>query len=136
MKMMPVAVSLLAFLAAGCAHQVTLEKPQAYSVATQRQASAITAVIDVETLSSKVEIRSFMTGIAHSWEAQPGDMLRQVADIELPQMFARYDFANTYREPPADSIVLELATPAIASRTSRRRSPCRRRRTGPEGNCC
>lgn len=114
MKAMPAAFAMLALLAAGCAHQVTFEKPEAYTVATPRHAASVTAVIDAQTLSNKVEVRSFMTGIAHTWEAQPGDMLKQVADIELPQMFARYDFANAYREPTPGSgaFVLELAVPS------------------------
>ena len=55
----------------------------------------MTAVIDQRTLN-RVPISSFMVGIIHSWEVEPGDMLKQVADIELPQMFAHYDFSNIY----------------------------------------
>lgn len=101
-------------LSAGCAHQVTFDKPAPYTIAAPKQAGTVTAVIDRKTLTAKVPIRAFMTGIAHTWEAEPGDMLKQVADIELPQMFDRYDFAHEYREPGggAKSIVLELGVPS------------------------
>lgn len=110
-----IAVVALALLAAGCAHQVTFHEAT-YAVAGTRQQVGVMAVIDSATLSRKVPIRSFMTGIAHSWEAEPGDMLRQVAAIELPQLFSRYDFATTYQEPsgPGRAIVLELAVPEYA----------------------
>ena len=83
--------ALMLLLGAGCAHQVTFDRPAAYTVSTPRLEMGVTAVIDQSTLANKVAIRSFMTGIAHSWEAEPGDMLKQVADIELQQMFSRYE---------------------------------------------
>ncbi len=105
---------LCAALAAGCAHQVTFDRPQQYVVATSKVDVGVTAVIDSETLARKVSIRSMMTGLAHDWQAEPGDMLKQVADIELPQMFTQYQSANTYFEPAAGPrwIVLELSLPA------------------------
>lgn len=109
-----VALAACALVAAGCAHQVTFERPEAYRIAAKRQEASATGVIDSQTLANKVSIRAFMTGIAQDWQVEPGDMLKQVADIELPQMFARYEFANAYREPPPGPrwIVLELAIPS------------------------
>lgn len=101
-------------LGAGCAHQITFEKPEPYAIAGAREQAAVTAVIDPQTLGNKVSIRAFMTGIAQEWQAEPGDMLKQVADIELPQMFSSYEFATAYREPAAGPrrIVLEMTIPS------------------------
>ena len=40
-----------------------------------------------------------------------GQMLKQVADIELPQMFNNYQFATSYPQPQNRTIVLELSIP-------------------------
>ena len=113
MKIVHASLAALVLLSTGCAHQVTFDRPAPYSISAPRQATGVTAVIDQRTLANKVPISSFMTGIAHSWEVEPGDMLKQIVDIELPQMFAHYDFANSYREPSApDGLILELAIPS------------------------
>jgi hypothetical protein len=113
MKIVHTGTVVLALLVTGCAHQVTFDKPDRYSISTSRQNGGITAVIAQDTLSNKAPIRAFMTGIAHSWEVEPGDMLKQVTDIELPQMFAQYEFSKTYKEVPRSVqwIILELAVP-------------------------
>jgi hypothetical protein len=107
---------VLCVVAAGCAHQVSFDRPAPYTIATQRHEVGAIAVIDQSTLTKKVPVSAWMTGIAHTWEVEPGDMLKQIADIELPQIFVRYDFSNAYRDPPADSkwIVLELAVPSYS----------------------
>lgn len=92
------AITLAAIAATGCAHQVSFQDAH-YDTGAKQQAASVVAVIDQATLDKKVAIRSFMTGIAHSWEAQPGDMLKQVVDIELPQMFASYEFSKADKEP-------------------------------------
>lgn len=112
MKIARAVVALSVLLITGCAHQVTFEKPDSYSISAPRQEVGVTTVIDQQTLEKKVPIRAFMTGIAHSWEAEPGDMLKQVADIELPQMFSQYEFARAYKEPQLKWITLELAVPS------------------------
>ena len=116
MRIVHVAFILALALTAGCAHQVTFEKPEAYVITGAKHNAGVTAVIDAATLTNKVPIRSFMTGAAHSWEVEPGDMLKQVADIELPQMFAQYQSAASYAEPPPGPrwVVLELAIPSYA----------------------
>lgn len=70
----------------GCAHSISFQELQ-YDISSKRYDESVVAVIDSNTLERTVSIRSFMTGIAHSWDARPGQMLKQVADIELPQMF-------------------------------------------------
>jgi hypothetical protein len=114
MRLTPVILISLAFVSAGCAHKVTFDKPPPYSISTTQQNAGVIAVIDQATLSNKVPIRSFMTGIAHSWEAQPGDMLKQVAEMELPQMFSDYEFSTIYRERTGEPkfIVLGLDVPS------------------------
>lgn len=115
MKIPQILLAASALLLGACAHQVTFHEA-AYAVSTPRHEASVVAVIDPATLGRKVPIRSFMTGIAHSWEAEPGDMLRQVADIELPQAFSRYELATTYQEPAGGGrgIVMELAVPEYA----------------------
>ena len=84
--------------ASGCAHQVTFQDAH-YQIGAKQQAANVVAVIDQATLNNKVEIRSWMAGIANGWEVEPGDMLKQVVDIELPQMFAAYEFSTNDKEP-------------------------------------
>jgi hypothetical protein len=106
--------ALLVILSAalsGCAHQIAFENAH-YHTGAKRQQGAVVAVIDEATLRNTVSIRSYMTGIAHSWDAQPGEMLKQVADIELPQMFQQYEFSTSTPERPAGRpIVLKLSVP-------------------------
>ncbi|MGB5832281.1 MAG: hypothetical protein WBG92_09875, partial [Thiohalocapsa sp.] len=97
-------------LGGGCAHEVTFDRPPAYEVSSPKQNEGIIAVIDRKTLTHEVPIRSFMTGNAHSWKAEPGDMLRQVAEIELPQMFASYALTESYKELPG-AITLVMTVP-------------------------
>ncbi len=68
----------------------------------------IVVVIDEATLKRVDDIHSFMTGIAHSWDAQPGVMMKQVADVEFPQMFGSYRAATSYAEPQAGDQRLTL----------------------------
>jgi hypothetical protein len=104
-------IGAILVLSAGCAHKITFDSPPEYAVSTGKQGIKVIAVIDRATLEHEVKIRSFMTGIAHSWNAQPGDMLRQVADIELPQMFASYKMSEVHRELPG-ALTLVLTVPS------------------------
>jgi hypothetical protein len=87
-----------------------------YDIGTNKQDASITTVIDPDTLNRTVSVRSFMTGIANSWDVQPGEMLKQVADIELPQMFDRYTFATANAEPSSTmpGVTLQLTIPDYA----------------------
>jgi hypothetical protein len=98
----------------GCvSHPVTFQDAS-YSTGARHHAATVVAVIDQQTLTQKVRVKSWMTGIAHNWEAEPGDMLKQVADIELPQMFSAYEFSVRDRAPPGTGpgIVLALIVPS------------------------
>ena len=112
MKRHAILVTLL-LGAAGCAHQVTFEQPEHYTVAGTRQEAGVTLVIDANTLSKTVPIRSMMTGAANEWDVQPGDMLKQVAAIELPQVFTRYEFSTMAPAKSANGrwITLQLTLP-------------------------
>jgi hypothetical protein len=103
-------VMALAVLATGCviSRPVTFQDAKYVTDAHKNNASII-AVIDPDTLSKKVSIRSFTTGIGNSWDAQPGDMLKQVVDIELPQMFSDYQFSTKDQVPSGGGAGMVLA---------------------------
>ncbi len=75
-------------------------------------------MIDPETLSNTVRIRSLTAGIGNSWEAQPGKMLKQVADVELPQIYSSYQFSTDYRTPDQGRrrVTLYMTVPNYAFR--------------------
>ena len=98
----------------GCvAHHAIAFEDTHYAIDAKKQNTSIIAVIDQQTLNQKVSIRSFMVGAGHSWDAEPGQMLKQVADIELPQMFEHYEFASDYQESnsPGQRIILKMQVP-------------------------
>lgn len=72
---------------------------------------AVTVVIDPATLSLNVPIHSFTAGITNVWDARPGEMLRQVARVELPQMFTECHWTDTTPAavPQGDAFVIELS---------------------------
>lgn len=78
----------------GCAHSISFQDLQ-YDISSNRYDESVITVIDSDTLDSTVSIRSLTTGIAHSWDARPGQMLKQITDIELPQMFKKYKFSES-----------------------------------------
>ena len=93
----------------GCAHKISFHEID-YSIEAQEHDAGLTVVMDTHTLNKEVSIRSFMAGMANSWDAQPGQMVKQVADIELPQMFKDYRFSEVYSEAPSH-ITLEIKIP-------------------------
>lgn len=99
----------------GCAihHRVAFETAP-YTTKATRQNAAIVAVIDEGTLKQTSPVRVSVNGYDNVWEVQPGDMLKQIADIELPQMFTDYAFATNQMAPPGaggPGIVLSLSVP-------------------------
>lgn len=108
-----VLLGLVAGLSGCITHPVTFQNA-GYTTNAGRQSAAIVAVIDHQTLTNKVRVKSFMTGIANNWEVEPGDMLRQVADIELPQMFSAYELSTRDQAPRGSGpgIVLGLTVPS------------------------
>ena len=91
----------------GCHHQIAFEDI-GYTIASPKQETALLVVIDQNTINQLVPIKSFMTGIAHSWEAKPGQMLKQVADVEFPQMFSSYEWSSAEKEFPSEKGPLTL----------------------------
>ncbi len=89
--------SLLLLASAGCHHSISFHEI-GYAIETESYDTSLVVVIDPKTLNQTVSIRSFMTGIAHSWDAKPGMMLKQVADVEFPQMFKHYEVAGIDNE--------------------------------------
>ena len=94
----------------GCYH-VAFDPSHSYSIESTVQDEPLTVVVDQETLAQEVSIRSWMAGIANSWNIQPGMMLKQVADIEFPQMFRDYQTADFYEASliSGKRMVLELS---------------------------
>jgi len=98
----------------GCAHTIAFhdqDESWHYSVGEEQQDAALLIVITEETLKQQESTRAFSTGVIHRWDAQPGRMLKQVADVELPQMVQHYQSATTYRESEAGKrrLTLELS---------------------------
>ncbi len=91
----------------GCHHQIAFENI-AYTIESPKQETAILVVIDHNTINQLVPIKSWMTGIAHSWDAKPGQMLKQVADVEFPQMFSSYEWTPVEKELPHEDGALTL----------------------------
>lgn len=97
MRKLILVISVL--MLAGCAsHQISFQDID-YSIATQKYDNNLTVVMNSRTLNDQVTIKSFMTGIGQDWNAQPGLMTKQVADIEFPQMFREYQFLEVFQEP-------------------------------------
>lgn len=94
----------------GCTHRISFEDI-AYAIDDEQRTEALVVVIDPATRASRVPIRAFMTGIAHSWEVEPGAMLKDVADVEFPQMFAAYRVVPEYEEPSDGGVTLALTVP-------------------------
>ncbi len=99
----------LALLTSACAHQVAFQDIN-YRVSEQPRPEALTAVVSQAERARVVPVRSVMTGVAHSWDAEPGAMLVQVAEVELPQMFERFRLLDS-AEGQDGSYVLHLAVP-------------------------
>ena len=98
----------------GCfSHQVALDPDFSYQIEPSTKKESLTVVIDSQTFHRVVPIKSWMTGIAHTWNAEPGKMLQQVAAIEFPQIFSDYQTADYYEASlhQDDRTVLELFVP-------------------------
>jgi hypothetical protein len=117
MKSHRVLIATSSLFLVGCiSHPVKFENAS-YVVPKMGNAAAVTtgivAVITPETLAAKKTISSWMSGIAHKWDAEPGLMLKDVADIEFPQAFSHYELASAYMEPKAGDRrgTVELSVP-------------------------
>lgn len=106
---------LLLLLATGCHHDIRFED-LAYSTGSKQNDAGLVAVISPQTLGQVVTIKSWATGIANSWDARPGEMLRQIADVEFPQMVKSYKLSGQYDEPNegASRLTVELSVPHYA----------------------
>ena len=79
-------VSVL-LLSTGCHHNIRFEDI-GYSIEQKKSDAGLVAVITPETFAQGKQINSIMTGAIHTWEARPGEMLSQIAEVEFPQLFA------------------------------------------------
>ena len=103
---------LLFILSTGCHHDIRFEDI-GYSLDQKKFDAGLIAVITPETVSQGRPIISLMTGAIHTWEAHPGEMLRQIAEIEFPQMVRYYHTATAYEEPKegGQRLTVELSVP-------------------------
>lgn len=102
-------LGLMLFLT-GCFHHQIAFQDVHYIVPSKQYSEKVVAVIDADTLKKEVSIHSGTAGWAHYWDAQPGQMLKQVADVELPQIFKEYHFDSTYEKNNISekTIILEM----------------------------
>ncbi len=96
----------------GCHHQIAFQDID-YTIDAPKHDGLLVVIIEPSTLNQVVPIRSWMTGIAHSWDAKPGEMLKQVADIEFPQLFELYEMKSILKESQEgeSGITLKLTVP-------------------------
>ena len=106
---------VLFLVATGCHHDIRFEEV-AYSTGSQQYDAGLVTVISPQTLGQVLTIKSWATGIANSWDARPGEMLRQIADVEFPQMVKFYRLTSQYDEPKegASRLTVELSVPHYA----------------------
>ena len=106
---------LLLLLATGCHHDIRFEEV-AYSTGSKQYDAGLVTVISPQTLGQVLTIKSWATGIANSWDPRPGEMLRQIADVEFPQMVKSYRLSTQYDEPKegASRLTVELSVPHYA----------------------
>lgn len=107
--------AFLLLLATGCHYDIRFEDV-AYSTGSKQYDAGLVAVISPQTLGQVLTIKSWATGIANSWDARPGEMLRQIADVEFPQMVKSYKLSGQYDEPKdgASRLTVELSVPHYA----------------------
>lgn len=98
----------------GCiSHPVKFDRAS-YVVPRSSSNASVVAVIAPEALAEKKTISSWMTGIAHKWEAEPGQMLKDVVEIEFPQAYPSFELAAGYAEPKTGErrATVELSVPS------------------------
>ncbi len=108
-----VATLACAVTLAGCVHHdVTFQNSDwHYQTGGVRIDRSIYVVIEPATLEQKVPIHSATVGIANVWDAQPGEMLKQVAGVEFPQSFTDCHMVDAMPAlaPGSQALVLELS---------------------------
>ncbi len=102
-------------LSTGCHYDIRFEDI-GYSTGGKLYDAGLVATIAPYTVGQVVSIKSWATGIANTWDARPGEMLRQIADVEFPQMFRHYKAASQYEEPQQGMprLTVELSIPHYA----------------------
>lgn len=85
-------------LSTGCFYNIRFEDI-GYSIEQKKFDAGLVAVITPQTVAQGKQIQSLMAGPAYTWEARPGEMLLQIAEVEFPQMFQYYRTAIEYQEP-------------------------------------
>jgi len=100
----------------GCPHHDVRFEQIGHTIENKQYDASAVVVIPASTTQEVVPIRSFMAGYANTWDVRPGHMLRQVVDVEFPQMFKSYRVSEEYTEPEGTHrrLVLDLAVTKYA----------------------
>lgn len=92
-------IIVCAVLLSGCFHHEIRFEEIGYTLEQKQLDAGLVAFIAPATVAQRQPINSIMTGAAHTWEARPGEMLKQIAEVEFPQMVRSYRTASEYEEP-------------------------------------
>ena len=85
----------------------------AHTIRATKHDTPIVTVIDGNTLGKTISFRSGTAFWLHRYDVKPGVMLKQMADAELPQMFAHYEAVTAAPPPTAGNrpVTLVLTVP-------------------------
>ena len=110
------ALLLLNLSVTGCPHHDVRFEQIGHTIENKHYDASAVVVIPNSATQEVVPIRSFMAGYANTWDVRPGHMLRQVVDVEFPQMFKTYRISEEYSEPEGahHRLVLDLAVTKYA----------------------
>jgi len=108
---------LLLFFLNGCSHQIAFQDLD-YNLVINKKYENIIVYMDKSTLTQTTPVREFKAGLAHRWNIQSGKMLKQVIDIEFPQMFNDYVFSSSIIERPwkENTLLLKMTMPEFRYR--------------------
>jgi hypothetical protein len=118
-------VIMLVALGTGCTHPIAFHPTGDewhYSIGAKPQRGAsLAAVVDETTAAASYSFRAASTGVANLWVANYGEMLEQVADVELPQLVEIYRRSSEYLEPATGDkrLTLVLTVPSYEFRDYR-----------------
>lgn len=102
-----IGATFLVFYLTACTHSIAFHELH-YDLQNNKNKENIIVVINKNTIEKTVSIRSATTGIIHQWDAKPGEMLKQVADIEFPQLYNDYIYSSSMIEPPWKENTIQL----------------------------
>jgi hypothetical protein len=124
-------------IGSGCAHPIAFNAADTswhYSVGAEKLGdAALVAVIDPATAAQSYTFRAWASGVANQWVVNYGEMLVQVADVELPQLVGLYERSTSFREPASGNprLTLVLTVPSYVFEDYRAKLTLRAEAFGP-----